>query len=157
VATTFRLLYDDRRIYLGVRCEEPCMNRVFDKVSERGGAVWKENAVEIVLRPPGETVRVYHLSVNTLGTVFEVVHAGKESTVWSSQARAAADLGDTFWSAEIAIPLASFGVEAICPGDVWRGNFSRHRTAVRPSEIAAWSPTYEGVNRPERFGWLTAE
>ena len=157
VDTEFRLLYDLSHLYLGARCEEPFMNRIFDKVEERGGKVWKENAIEMIMRPPGEGVFTYHLSVNTLGTLYERVYEGKRVADWHPQARAVVHRGEDFWSVEIAIPLASLGVEAVHPGETWRGNLSRHRTAVRPFETSAWSATYDGINRPARFGCLVVE
>jgi len=157
VNTGFRLLHDETHLYLGARCEEPFMDRIFDQVKQRGGKVWKENAVEMIVRPPGENVFTYHLSVNTLGTLFEKKYKGKRVADWHSQGRAAVHRAKGFWSIEIAIPLASFGLEIVRSGDMWRGNFSRHRTTARPFEISAWSTTYGGINRPERFGYLTVE
>jgi len=157
VSTAFRVLFDDAHLHVGVRCDEPHVDRIFDRLSKRGENVWRENAVEMVITPPGDKAPTYHLSVNTLATVFEKRHEGKQLVDWPAGAKAAVHRGRDFWSAEIAVPLAAFAVERIATGDVWRCNFSRHRITVRPHEIAAWSPTYKGIYRPARFGWLTAE
>jgi len=158
VDTEFRLLYDDPHLYVAARCEEPFMHRIFDRITERGGPVWKENALEMLIRPPGESATAYHLSINTLGTLFEKVRNGKQFEDWPSQAKAAVHRGTGFWSVEIAIPLASFGVNVVRSGDIWQGNFSRHRTTMRPYEISAWSATYgRGINYPERFGCLKVD
>lgn len=155
VETEFCLLYDETHLYVGALCNEPNMHRVFDCVTQQGEAVWKENAIELMLTPPGEGAFTYHLSVNTLGTLFEKEHEGKRMGDWASQAKVAVHCGDQFWSVEIAIPLASMHVDAVQCGDIWRGNFRRHRTTVRPSDQSVWSPTYAGLYRPERFGELT--
>lgn len=157
VMTEFRVLYDATHLYVGVRCDEPRMDRVFDRMRERGDNVWRENAVEMVITPPGDDAPTYHLSVNTLATLFEKRHEGQDLVDWPAGAQAAVHRGDDFWSAEVAVPLTAFAVESVKPGDVWRCNFSRHRTTVRPNEIAAWSPTYGSIYRPARFGWLTAD
>lgn len=155
--TALRILYDATHLYLGARCVEPMMDRIFDQITERGGKVWKENAIEMVIRPPGEGALAYHLSVNTLGTLFERAHEGKRIADWHSQARVAVHRGAGCWSVEIAIQIASFGVQAVRTGDVWRGNFSRHRTVTRPFEISAWSATFGSIARPERLGYLIVE
>lgn len=155
--TAFCALYDKTHFYVGAHCVEPMMDRIFDQITERGGKVWKENAIEMVIRPPGEGALAYQLGVNTLGTLFERMHEGKRIVDWHSQARVAVRRGAGCWSVEIAVPLASFGVQAVRTGDVWRGNFSRHRTATRPFEISAWSATFGSIARPERLGYLIVE
>ncbi len=155
VDTQFRLLYDRTHLYLGVRCDEPFMDRIFDSVKERGGKVWKENAIEMIVTPPGEGALTYHLSINTLGTLYEKVYERKRVAEWHSEVKAAVHRGEGFWSMEIAVPFASLGVDTVYPGEIWRGNLSRHRTTVRPFESSAWSATYDGINRAARFGcWI---
>ena len=78
------------------------------------------------------------------------------SRAWNADAEIAATVGDTFWVAEVAIPVAELKGAAFAPGDVWGFNVARGRIG-RASEYAQWVPTYGYAERPDRFGYVVFE
>ena len=148
-------LLDDTYLYIGVRCDEPLMARLRDVLTGRGVDAWRENAVEIMIDPGTGLARYHHLAVNSLGGFFETQYAGVKSSLWDSQARVAAHRGGDFWSIEIAVPLAAFGVAPPKPGQEWRVNVCRSRLAGMARELSSWSTTFGGFTVPRRMGVLT--
>lgn len=149
-------LFDDTTLYVSVRCNEPLMDRLRDVITGSGDS-WRENSVEIMIDPGTALARYCHLAVNSLGALFETQHAGVQSSPWASNARVAAHRGADFWSAELAIPLASLNAGVPKPGQEWRVNVCRTRRTCVPPEQSAWSTTFAGFTVPRRMGVLVIQ
>jgi hypothetical protein len=63
---------------------------------------------------------------------------------------------DTFWVAEVAIPVRQLEGKGIQSGDVWGFNIARVRIG-NASEYGQWVPTYGQAQKPDRFGVLVFE
>jgi hypothetical protein len=130
------------------------MDRLRDCVRTRGKDCWRENAFEVYLAAPDQDGRYYQVAVNSLATVFESRRVGWDVAPWDSKAEAATFRGGDFWSATIAIPLASLGLSALHAGRELALNVYRSRTTAFPTEVSAWSPTLGTFNRIGRYGTL---
>lgn len=145
-AITFHFIVDDSRA-----------DRLRAGVTERDGAVWEDDDVEIFLTPRRSSRLTYHLLVNPAGTLADVLHTpeGKSDFSWDSQALVSANRSEKGWEVKIKVPYTSLGLQGMPkPGDVWALNLTRSRRSASPEEDSAWSPTFGLFYRPERFGEL---
>ena len=153
-ATQARLLYDDKFLYLGVRCEDPDPAHLLAVETARDGKVWDDNELEIFFDPERDGRHVYHFLLNHLGTVCDMkIENAREDPSWNSAWIVKTARHGGGWSAEIAIPWADMGAGVPVPGDLWRFNICRVRrsSADQAVEYSAYSPTFGLFNRPDRF------
>ncbi|MBM3882540.1 MAG: hypothetical protein FJ387_22925 [Verrucomicrobia bacterium] len=158
LATTVRLLWSDRYLYLGY--EAPFTElTVFEPATldaERLG-LWDKDVVEVFLGTDLEHPRRY--------TEFEVAPTGEKLDLrldlpqkdfaWSSGFEAAVriDRAAKVWVTEVRIPLAALSAQTPAVGTRWRVNLYRHDAAHRA--FLAWHPTAQATSHvPERFGYL---
>ncbi|MCC7518277.1 MAG: DUF4838 domain-containing protein [Verrucomicrobiae bacterium] len=159
VDTKVRLLADAHRLYLRFDAREPRMERLVSTIAKHDGEVWNDDAIEIFLNPGKSRKKTYHLLVNPMGTVTDLLHVGdKPDASWESGAVVAARCSAQGWEVRLAIPYASLGLKgAPLPGDVWSANFTRGHRSGQPPAYLAWSPTFGLFYKPERFGDLVFE
>ncbi len=156
--STGYMVYDAERIYIGVECREPHMDRVKATVTERDGPTYTDDCIEIFLVPPDspilarfeERVRYFHLVVNTLGTRYDEIGMNSPDA-FDAEWRAETSVLDNGWSLEIAVPFSAFGV-GVEDGDVWRGNISRSRTVE--AEYSTWAPLQRTFHDRANFGQI---
>lgn len=158
LATTVRVLWSDRFLYLGYHCPFTQLSTFepaeLDK--ERFG-LWDRDVVETFINADPANLRHY--------TEFELSPNGEELDLvlklpdkdfkWSSRFETAVKIDPTarVWTAEMKIPLSSLSETKPKPGTRWRINFYRHDAAN--NAFLAWSPTFNGnFHTPERFGVL---
>lgn len=171
-ATSVRMLYDDRCLYIGAEMEEDFLRA---SVVQRDGIVWHDNDFEVFLDPYSEGVMYYELEFNVFGTLLDLlmdrpycdggtfrlawdckdlryaVH--HEGTVNDSSDR------DKGWSVEMAIPFNALmkGGESPLDRKVWRMNFSRVEwpSAQGREENWVWAPTgVVDIHRPDKWGYV---
>ncbi|NLB95179.1 MAG: hypothetical protein GX785_05655 [Armatimonadetes bacterium] len=156
--TTARATYDDRHLYLFLECAESVLDPAVQKreafkaqYTEHDSAVYKDDAVELFLMPPGGEA-YYHLAINSLGTVYDA-RCRSDSAVdpgWNSGAVAKGQVGERAWSLEVAIPWQAMGARAPQAGEAWRINICRAEQANK--ENSCWSPTGGAFHTPASFG-----
>lgn len=144
VQTRFKMLWDERFLYVYAELEEP---HVWATLTKKNSMIYRDNAFEIFLDPAGSGENYYEFEVNALGTIWELTlsrpyrRGGKATsgTNLPSLRSAVAVDGtvndasdvDRRWSVEVAIPvseLTAIKVPAKLPisvGDQWRMNFLR--------------------------------
>ena len=152
------LLYDADNLYIGVRCDEPQIDRIHAQVTQRDGPVYGDDCIEIFLVPPDspvlaqfeERVRYFHLIANSLGTRYDEIGLQSPGS-FDGQWQAAATQGEDAWSLEVAVPFADFGV-SISDGQVWRGNISRARWIDK--EYSTWAPLQRTFHDRDHFGQI---
>jgi len=172
-ATTVRIWYDDRALYLGWTCQDTDVQATF---TARDSRFWEEEVAEFFITPK-ELGRYHELQWNPLGGVFDAIITNeldergvskKFEGDWSYTAKhmqsavrldgTAANSSDVdrLWQVEVVIPFSDLGYTAPKPGDTWRANFYRfNRGKDRKEESVAWSPTrLRGFHQPSRFGYL---
>ena len=151
--TWFKMLWDERFLYVGALLEEPDVWATYDR---RDMVVFHENDFELFVDPDGDGVGYYEIEVNARGTIFDLyLHqpyrsGGPAIAQWNCDGLDGSvrvqgtlnDGGDTdrSWSVEMAIPWSCLKPPAEAPpggaeaaraaaspdeGSVWRVNFSR--------------------------------
>ena len=109
--TAFAIVSDAHTLYLGVRCEEPNVERL------KGGKdidIWIGDSVEFFFAPTGSHFDYYHFGISPVSsTLFATFHseggAITPDPFAPSWTRACA-FGEKEWTAEVAIPLSAFCV-----------------------------------------------
>ena len=158
------LAYDARNLYLAVECQEPRMDAVVEKESNRDGTVWEDNAVEIFVDPAhGGKTFYYHLIVSSAGVLFDSRMEGGESDQdWNlaigSQLEYAVGKSETGWVVEMRLPFRSLAMASPRTGDQIRFNVTRDRAVEgEKRELTALSPTFGGFHMPQCFAELRFE
>ena len=155
--TEFKVLAGDDALYIGITCHEPMMNKLKMAETERGGAVYLDDCVEIFIDPTNRRTNYYHflLSANNVQLDDYRIESGVNTNgpyggFWQS----AVFRGKDFWTAEICIPYRTFFYTS--PADFkteWAFNVCRERKPVY--EIPSWAQMERGFHEPARFGTLT--
>lgn len=148
--TDARVCWDDARLYVGVRCDEPQVKSLLARSTARDDGVWRDDCVELFLDTNLDRATYYHVIVNSIGTVYDETVPG--GPAWNADLQVAAQVGTDHWTVELAIPFADLG-GAPAPGATWGVNVGRERYAGAEA-LSAWSPTYGKFLVPERFGSL---
>ena len=149
VGADFRLIRHAGDLYIGVKCEEPLMEKNADSGTAADSPVWNENCLDFFFMPAKD--KVFQMVFNSLGTV-RFFRKDAKGGAWTPKAAVKTFRGKDFWSAEVRLPLSDLTDSQVCPGDIWGMNFCRIRTTVIPGEYTCWSPTFGNFNRPARFG-----
>jgi len=137
VQTTVRFLYDEKRLYLGVRLDEPRMELLRQQVvDQHDQPVWRDDCFEFFFDTSGRADTFYHFAVNAGGTVADL-QASRMS--WSSLGTIAkTHKASDHWNIELAIPFEDLGVTPRY-GEVWGARVCRERYAVPKGAGAAHS------------------
>ncbi|MGI5817678.1 MAG: sugar-binding protein [Armatimonadota bacterium] len=127
--------YDDRHLYLGVRLEREPGTVLRAAVLEDGNpAIWKDDEVEVFIDPFNSGTEYHQLIVNSRAALYDATHCYAEvpdaraaspgATVlermtdakWDSGVVRAVHVEDQWWSVEMALPLASVGLDGAPAG-----------------------------------------
>jgi len=126
-----RLLYDERRLYVGFDIEEPSpqtMKRSFTRNDQM--LLWQDDTAELLLDPDADRQRYFHFMINANSKVtdgeFGPGIGRLDRAKWTSRWQCATSLADGKWVVEIAIPFEDLRVDTPVPGSVWLGNFCHH-------------------------------
>ncbi len=142
VATSVRLTYDAKHLYLAFRCPTsvPPVARKFDRDA---GTPWDDDAVEAWLQPEvGFTGKSFHLIVNAAGSLWD---AEDQDAAWNGVAACAVAPGTGEWTAEVAVPHGGLGTLAPSPGTRWQANFCRNLGAGgTANRFTEWAFTGSG-------------
>jgi len=133
-ATEMRMLWDDRCLYVRFTARDGDLRGTY---TGRADPLWREDVVEVFLRPGPDRRRYYEFEVNPIGTLLALrIPEGHttfdERARWAHHVRAAAgaegtpnDPGDRdrSFTVVLAVPWADLdfaGARAPAPGDVWQ-------------------------------------
>ncbi len=178
--TEVRLLYDDRYLYVGFRCED---EHVWGTIKRRDGPIYDEECVEVFVNPANATHQYYEINLSPRNVVFDAcivnertpqnpegtfkslkqwdVEGLRSATAVPGKLNAPGNAKE--WTAELAIPITQLYGAPHCPiqrGDIWRANFYRIDTPEKGQapDLYAWSPTARrAFHLPWRFGYLQFE
>lgn len=151
--------YDEKNLYVAFKCFESCLDPVLNQLGafkaekkERDSAIWADDSVEVFLSPAEDPSGYYHIAVNSKGIVYDSLGMiGPDS--WNAGIKAAGQVGNSYWSVEIAVPLKDLGAKFPETGKYWRINLCR--TQRPKSEYSSWSPVdSQGFHNPSVFGSL---
>jgi hypothetical protein len=168
--TTFRILWDDRNLYLGFDSEDP---DVWGKLLKHDDPIYNEEVVEVFLDANADGKSYNELQVSPRNVTFDASFVARRSDLptamaWESAMKTAVQVRGTLddpgdrddgWSAEMQIPFKSLTELPNLPpkpGDRWRFNAYRlEHLQRRQIEGSAFSPLYVGdFHHLPRFGWL---
>ncbi|HPP12379.1 MAG TPA: sugar-binding protein, partial [bacterium] len=151
--TKFSLLQDGRAIYIGVRCEEPYMNKLRDGFLPRDSSFWERDTVEIFIDPEGRGLNYYQFAVTAGNSQYDAywieggnTQGGYYSSLWES----AVYRGENFWSLEVKIPLYCFYyTDCSAFSDTYRLNIARNR--FPEPELSSWAVLDRGFHEVRNF------
>lgn len=171
--TEARVLFDDKNVYVGVFCAEPNTGELAKAATERDGDVWKDDSVEVFLRPDPEEA-YYQFAVNPIGTIMDSRCASSKNrdAKWNGTAevKAAVEEGKA-WTATIRVPMNEIDAY-VGKNQLWTMNIFRTRpkrggdTALEYAWALMASNDYHstgdfgmlyGVNVPKVEGGVTRE
>jgi len=155
--TSFRIGFTPDALYVGVVCEEPEIADVPAVARDGDGAIWKEDGVEVFIRPKdGPTV--FQVISNTAGAHTDYCNStdsGLHAMASEPFSRTAASKGARSYSIEIEMPFARLG-RTPRDGEVWQGNVCRN-TYVGGSKrdtFSTWARLVRLSLEPENFAQL---
>ncbi len=169
--TIAKLLWDDENLYAGYHCHDKHISAF---VTERHGAVSKDDCVEIFISPnPEKVANYYTFEINAIGTMLNRCRTDwwKGPPTWEPEGvryqttfyglpKKEESPEDDHWIVELAIPLRNFARDAAHTppryGDQWRLNLNRTGGQTN-RQNSTWSPLPPGVqsfHTPTSFGWV---
>lgn len=138
--TTVRITYDEKNLYFGFECGAPAGKKaVVADITRKGGRVFMDDSVEIMVDPFRTGDRYYHFIVNANGVVYDAVRAQGGIVAdgsWNSETVAASKIHGTAWNSEVKIPFHSLELQG--RGNVWSFNITRN--IFRPDRLASIIP-----------------
>jgi hypothetical protein len=138
--TTVSVLYDSVNLYIGAVCHYKGGKRHLLVQDMRRDFTNVDNELfNVMLEPFGKlSMPVAAFSVTPFGTQADMMfyQGGNIDYDWDGLWRAHCTIGDSVWTAEIAIPFATLRYPA--GSKVWRINFSRNIRSA--GELSGWSP-----------------
>lgn len=154
--TEFRMLYDDRGIYLAVVNYEKNLDKVRKKYTVRDASkLWTDDCAEIYFDPYCDGVGFTKFVVNAGGIIGDMrrVDAAVTLSDWNGSAwSAAVNEQKNAWVIEAFFPWRDLGGKAET-GSLWK--FCHVRYAWSTGKfIGVTSSPGGGYNRPEDFGFI---
>lgn len=114
--------------------------------------VWRDDAVELFLRPEFGARWEYNFVGNAAGVYEEGRRDGNTDKAWKADWKYAARRTPKGWQGEMAIPFASLNLSTPAPGTAWEMNLMSNRKSPR-GELAAWTYMKQWSSL-EDFGYL---
>jgi len=153
VETDFRILRDKDAVYIGIRCQEPLMDKLKDAPLPRDSSFYERDSVEIFIDVEGKGVNYYQFAVTVSNSQFDSywieggnTTGGYYSSIWES----AVYKGKDFYTIEVKIPFSCFfKTPSENFSDTWGFNVTRERLA-KP-ELLTWSALGRGFHEPKSF------
>jgi hypothetical protein len=141
-------------LFVAFQCYDQDVANVGRRITERDGAVWTDDCVELFLDPTGGRQEPLHFIVNAAGAQYDERGA---DPAWDRYWVARTAVAPGLWMAEFHIPFAALDLSAgKAPAPAWAGNFYREfpgRNGV-PQELSGWSPTFSNFAAAAHFGSL---
>lgn len=156
----FKMLYDDKNLYIGFSCTLPDGDLKISPVGLDGPA-WQQESLELFIAP-GSRDEYYHLIFNPAeNSRYDAVNSmlidpleplyGKDDSAWNGDWKYLnfIDKKKSTWNAIVIIPFKSLNTTMPKPGSIWYGNIGReHATPTQGGhkntfELYLWSPNLE--------------
>lgn len=135
--TVVKLAYDDQYLYVAAWCYE--VAPIIIKTLRRDGDYWRGDGIGVILDPVNQHTFGYFFGVNPFGTQADGIILGVNQPVqseWDGRFYAETHQGIDFWTAEMAIPLASLRFSP--DNKRWGVNFIRNN--FNQNETHTWVP-----------------
>ena len=153
------MAYDDKNLYLAVRCYEPFMDKLVAKETKHDSPVWCDDSVEFFVASPNN--RAMQLIFNTVGGKFDSELAQRvPGDPWrgrgefNCQWQAKAALEKDCWTGELVLPFKEFNI-APKAGQKWRINLVRNRRVPGVTRGSAqWNLQSGDLKNVDKFATL---
>lgn len=159
--TEVYLLRDSENLYMFFKCFTKDMTKVKATISSEKRDIkemWREDGIEIFIDPDCQFLTYYQIMINANGALTDMkvsISEKKEDDLnWNSDILVKTKRFKDFWTAEIKMPISSFGNY-----EVWGINFCRNNSQEKGVHTL-WRPTIkpslgnQGFGVPEKFGKL---
>lgn len=148
VQSSFRLLWDDEYLYLGIRNDEPNMDKFAPLVyAHDEHAVFSGEAIEFFVDANHTHDVYYQLAFNMLGSLYDGL---RSDVTWNSQAVLKGTRDADGWTVEFAVPWSTLGAKP-APGKVIGFNVNRDRQLGDGRQWSTWARVQGGFHDPDRF------
>jgi|GEM_PF-5801156 len=151
--TQAAIFHDGDSIYLGFTLHEANMNKLWETATERDGAVWDGDDVEIYLAPGNNEGRIKYpyyqflFSPSGIQTDLKFDADGKGDIKWNGKWQVKTQKLADRWIAEMRIPLTD--VEG-SDKSTFRANIGRIETPN--GDVTTWAPMQRIFAQPALFG-----
>ena len=146
--SSFRILYDEEALYLGIRTSEPNVADIKLTFAD-GGTLWGDDSFELFFFP--DSLPSYHQFVCTARgsrwRSYRPKGPPKDHSGWTVAPRK----GKNFYVLEIRIPFKLLYTTPK-PGSQWRGNLCRNCRVGKTRILSTWSPLMGGFHDTANFG-----
>ena len=152
------MAYDNKNLYLGVRCLEPYINKILAKETKHDSPVWADDSIEFFISSPNN--RAMHLVFNTIGGKFDSeLYQRVPGDPWrglmernfSWQTKVVVNKDS--WTGELVLPFKEFGI-APKAGQKWRVNIVRSRRVPNFRNSAQWNMQTGDLKNVDKFATL---
>lgn len=160
-ATTVKVGYDGQNLYAAFRCAQRCLEPLRNTIEQfkmtaqtHDGDLFADDCVMLLIQALTPHAPVYDLAVNGAGVISDArcpapdYWAGRDLR-YSSGARAATEIGDGFWTVEIAMPWRTLG---LLPRPGMEFNLQLGRINIELNESSTYFPMAAGFHTPAYFG-----
>ncbi|MFW6336981.1 MAG: carbohydrate-binding family 9-like protein, partial [Phycisphaeraceae bacterium] len=146
--------WDDEALYLAFRCDEPEVGKLKLDAADRDDNVFQDDSVEIMLDPDGdgdgEGRDYFQIIVSAANVVFD--GKGFDNSITLAGLETATAVGKDAWTAEIAIPWESLGLDG--PPDHAGILLARNRHVIGKHEVFQFPLSPKGNHQPAMFATL---
>ena len=150
-ATRFALLTDGVRLFVGAEMSETDPDRLVARIRERDGNVYRDDCVQVFVRPPGPGPDYFCFSVNSTGTVRDTRQLDAR---WNADLRVGTQVGERTWSVELALLLADLELTPAAAEGSWGLNVTRVRRAGGKAELSTFAAIRGTFHQPDLFASL---
>ncbi|MEO1999520.1 MAG: DUF4838 domain-containing protein [Planctomycetaceae bacterium] len=159
--TTFQLAWDDARLYIRARCDEPRVASIKAATRDPDVGGFSDDSIELFFDPVGRGTTYYQFCITSRGVVYDARETpaaigATADVTWNSGIQVRTTLGKRGWELRAALPLDRLHAQKPRPGSTWRFNLCRNRfTEPDQPPYSSWSPSPAGFRDPAQFGLIT--
>lgn len=154
--TEFRMLYDDKGIYLGIINYDSNLDKLVVKhITGDDDDLWKDDCAEIYFDSEGKGIGFIKFVVTSLGVQGDMKRVDAAITLnsWSgNEWRVVVGKRSDSWIIEAFFPWVDLDKKAV-PGDVWRFCHTRYSYSSGIFQGVTSSPGGSYTN-PDKFGYI---
>ncbi len=137
--------YTRHALYISATMHDPAPGEIKAEVTDRDGAVWRDDSLELFFDPNHKGKEYIHFVVNALGVRYDAYNTDEQVDYrWEAKTARL----ETGWSAEMLLPFE--GDVEPSPGAVW--GFVAARNSPHLNEMSATSRHMKSFLEPENFG-----
>jgi hypothetical protein len=149
--------WDDEALYLAYECLDPQQRPLRAAIKERDGAVYIEDAVDVILQPTPEPSTHYQFICNAIGTIYDSRVDPRQKTPsdvsFNPNCTFRTSSAPGRWVMECRIPFKELdGHAAPRAGEHWRANFCRD--ADSGSRLSSWAFAGGNFHSTANYGEL---